>query len=201
MFTGIVEAIGTITVLDKQGDWKASLTCPESWGTLPLGASVSCSGVCLTVIDSDKEYFQVQISTETVSKTNIADWKEGGEVNLERALRMGDELGGHLVTGHVDGLARITRREPEGDSVRFTFEIPQDFARFIAPKGSVALDGISLTVNEVTNTKDGGATFGVNIIPHTQTVTTLGKRQIGDKLNFEVDTIARYVDRMLNPRL
>lgn len=192
MFTGIVQALGTVTFLDKSGDWKAGLTCPESWGVLPIGSSVSCSGVCLTVIDSAPEYFQIQISGETISKTNIGAWTTGSEVNLERALRMGDELGGHIVTGHVDGLATILDRTPEGDSVRFTFEIPAPFAKFIAPKGSVALDGISLTVNDVNDT-----CFGVNIIPHTQTATTLGKRQIGDKLNFEVDTIARYVERML----
>ncbi len=194
MFTGIISEIGAITAIEKRGDWvmtiKGSAALLDS---LSLGASVACSGVCLTVIALPAGAFTVQASAETLSKTTLGAWDVGTPVNLERALRIGDELGGHIVSGHVDGLARVVSRMAEGESVRFRFEVSVEFAPFLAPKGSVTLDGISLTVNEVE-----GNVFGVNIIPHTQTATTIGGRNVGDMLNFEIDVIARYVGRMLD---
>lgn len=192
MFTGIIQDIGTILAVDRKGDWVVSVRTALPMGDVALGASVACSGVCLTVIERGGDFFKVQLSSETLSRTTAGRWEAGTRINLERALRVGDELGGHLVSGHVDGLARVVAKQAEGESVRFTFEAPEAFARFLAPKGSVALDGISLTVNEVE-----GATFGVNIIPHTQEMTTIGERSVGDVVNFEVDMIARYVERML----
>ena len=156
-----------------------------------IGASIACDGVCLTVIDRAEDWFEVEISAETVSKTNLDTWAEGRTVNLERALRVGDELGGHIVSGHVDGVAEVIAMRDEGDSTRVTFRAPADLARFIAPKGSVALNGTSLTVNEVE-----GDTFGVNMIPHTKQVTTWGRTQVGDRINLEIDTLARYVARL-----
>lgn len=195
MFTGIVQEMGTITAIDKSGDWVLTVRSPETAKGVKLGASISCSGVCLTVISMTDDSFTVQVSNETLDKTTASDWKEGAQINLERALQMGDELGGHMVTGHVDGVAKITAIEPEQDSLRFTYEVPKEFASYLAPKGSITLDGISLTVNEVNGTK-----FGVNIIPHTQDVTTMGTAKIGDSLNFEIDTIARYVGQILEAR-
>lgn len=196
MFTGIVSEIGAITAIEKKGDWVMTLAASETLlASLSLGASVACSGVCLTVIDLPAGAFTVQASAETLSKTTVGAWDIGTPVNLERALRMGDELGGHIVSGHVDGLARVVSRAIEGESVRFRFEVPEAFAPFLAPKGSVTLDGISLTVNEVEDN-----VFGVNIIPHTQTATTMGSKNVGDALNFEIDVIARYVGRMLNQK-
>ncbi|MFA6280332.1 MAG: riboflavin synthase [Bdellovibrionales bacterium] len=196
MFTGIISEIGSITAIEKRGDWVITIAASEALLTsLSLGASVACSGVCLTVIALPAGAFTVQASAETLSKTTLGAWDVGTPVNLERALRMGDELGGHIVSGHVDGLARVVDRKAEGDSVRFRFEVPAEFAPFLAPKGSVTLDGISLTVNEVE-----GNEFGVNIIPHTQTATTIGGKNVGDALNFEIDVIARYVGRMLDQR-
>ena len=192
MFTGIVQDIGSITALDRQGDWTATIGAHLLLTDLALGASVACSGVCLTVIDKKPQTFTVQISAETLEKTTANNWTVGTRLNLERALRMGDELGGHILAGHVDGIARVTDKRGEADSVRYQFEVPKEFARFLAPKGSVALDGISLTVNEVE-----GARFGVNVIPHTQQMTTIGDHAVGDSVNFEVDLIARYVGRMM----
>ena len=192
MFTGIIQDIGKVIAIDKRGDWIVEIA-----GALPsertaIGASVACSGVCLTVIECLDGAFKVQLSSETLSKTTAQSWHEGTLVNLEPALRMGDELGGHLVSGHVDGLAKVVSRVDEKDSARFVFEVPPAFACFIAPKGSVTLDGVSLTINEV-----NGCAFGVNVIPFTQKETTLGERDAGDVLNFEVDLIARYVARMM----
>ncbi|HAX90992.1 MAG TPA: riboflavin synthase [Rhodospirillaceae bacterium] len=196
MFTGIIQDIGTIAVIEKAGDWVITIAAsPALLGSLSLGASVACSGVCLTVIRFTDEDFTVQASGETLSKTTLGAWQVGTKINLERALRMGDELGGHMVSGHVDGIARVVSLTPEGDSLRFQFEIPAEFLSFLAPKGSITLDGISLTVNEV-----DGNIFGVNIIPHTQTATTLGEKKVVDTLNFEIDLIARYVGRMLDQR-
>jgi len=192
MFTGIISEVGRITVIDKTGDWRITIAAPRTGADLVLGASVSCNGVCLTVIELVACGFVVQTSQETLDKTCAKFWQPGTRLNLERALRMGDELGGHIVSGHVDGIAKVMSCTPEKDSLRFVVELPESFAAFIAPKGSIALDGISLTVNEVQ-----GCRFGVNIIPHTQTETTLGERQSGDMLNFEIDPIARYVGRML----
>lgn len=193
MFTGIIQDVGHINVVDRAGDWVITISAPRMIKDLVIGASVACSGVCLTVVNIFDSTFVVQVSQETLSKTCIKDWSVGSRINLERALRLGDEFGGHIVSGHVDGVVTVVGRHPQGDSLRFTFEVPQDYAQFLAPKGSIALDGISLTVNEVE-----GCRFGVNIIPHTQTATTIGTKDIGDRLHFEVDLIARYVERMLS---
>lgn len=192
MFTGIITEVGEVRHLDQSGDWTITIHAPRTVKDLRIGASVACSGVCLTVVRVEGEAFVVQASAETLGKTVLKNWKVGTRINLERALRMGDELGGHMVSGHVDGVARVVDRRPEQDSLRFVFEVPEAFAAFLAPKGSVALDGISLTVNEVE-----GNRFGVNIIPHTQVETTMGSCQVGDALNFEVDMIARHVARLL----
>lgn len=199
MFTGIIRDIGHIVALEKSGDWLMTIeTGALSLEKTEIGASIACNGICLTVIEKDITYgkshqFKVQLSTETLSKTTAIHWQLGQKLNLEPALRFGDELGGHLLTGHIDGLAYLVERKPDGDSIRCVLEAPADFARFIAPKGSVALDGVSLTVNEVM-----GRNFGVNIIPHTQKQTTFGTMEIGTALNFEVDMIARYLERMLS---
>ncbi|OSQ47010.1 riboflavin synthase [Marivita geojedonensis] len=191
MFTGIVSDIGDIRALESKGDLRARIGTHYDTDDIDIGASIACSGVCLTVVQLGPDWFDVEISAETLDKTNIGQWVEGQKINLERALKVGDELGGHIVSGHVDGLAEIVEMHPEGDSVRYTFEAPRALARFIAPKGSVALDGTSLTVNEVADTR-----FGVNIIPHTQEVTTWGASKVGDKVNLEIDTLARYVARL-----
>lgn len=195
MFTGIITDVGTIRTLERRGDLRARIGTAYDPEGIDLGASIACDGCCLTVVDRGRDdqgaWFDVDISAESVSKTAIADWVEGRGVNLERALKVGDELGGHIVSGHVDGVARITAMQDEGDSTRYTFEVPETLARFIAPKGSVALDGTSLTVNEV-----GRTHFGVNLIPHTKTVTTWGAAKVGDKVNLEIDTLARYVARL-----
>ena len=191
MFTGIITDQGTIRTLNQQGDLRARIGCGYDMGTIALGASIACDGVCLTVIEKGSDWFDVQISAETVSKTNLPDWATGRTVNLERALKVGDELGGHIVSGHVDGIAHITAVQDDGDSTRVTLAAPEALARFIAPKGSVALNGASLTVNEV-----DGHSFGINFIPHTKEVTTWGRAAVGDAVNLEIDTMARYVARL-----
>ena len=191
MFTGIVTDMGTIRALEQRGDLKARIGCGYDVAGIAIGASIACDGVCLTVVDRAEDWFEVEISAETVSKTNLGGWAEGRRVNLERALRVGDELGGHIVSGHVDGVAEVIALRKEGDSTRVSFRAPEALARFIAPKGSVALNGTSLTVNEV-----AGATFGVNMIPHTMQVTTWGGVAVGDRVNLEIDTLARYVARL-----
>ncbi|SLN30926.1 Riboflavin synthase [Pseudoruegeria aquimaris] len=198
MFTGIITDVGTILELEQRGDLRARIGTAYAASGIDLGASIACNGVCLTVIakgDSPQNWFDVEISAESVAKTNIgtpgSGWALGGRLNLERALKVGDELGGHIVSGHVDGVAEIIETRDEGDSTRFTFRAPDELARFIAPKGSVALNGTSLTVNEVE-----GSTFGVNIIPHTKQVTTWGTAKAGDVVNLEIDTMARYVARL-----
>ena len=191
MFTGIITDQGEIRALTHGGDLKARIGCAYDMGTVDLGASIACDGVCLTVIDLGPDWFDVQISAETVSKTNLDAWTEGRRINLERALKVGDELGGHIVSGHVDGLAEVVAMRDEGDSTRVTLRAPEALARFIAPKGSVALNGTSLTVNEV-----DGCEFGINFIPHTKEVTTWGGVEVGDRINLEIDTLARYVARL-----
>ncbi len=194
MFTGIITDIGEVIALDPQGDLRARIATRYDIDSIDLGASIACDGVCLTVVDAGttpRGWFEVQISAETLSKSNLSGWRVGYPVNLERALKVGDELGGHIVSGHVDGLAEVTSVRPEGASVRVTFRAPDTLAGFIAPKGSVALNGTSLTVNEVE-----GATFGVNFIPHTQAVTTWGRVAVCDQVNLEIDTLARYVARL-----
>jgi len=194
MFTGIITDVGRIADLERRGDLRARIETGYDPATIDLGASIACDGVCLTVVDlgADPEpWFDVDISAETVSKTNLDTWAPGRDVNLERALRVGDELGGHIVSGHVDGVAQVVEVRDEGDSTRVRLDAPADLARFIAPKGSVALNGTSLTVNEVE-----GAVFGINFIPHTKAVTTWGRVAVGDRVNLEIDTLARYVARL-----
>jgi len=193
MFTGIITDIGRVASVEQRGDLKARITTSYDTGGIDIGASIACDGVCLTVIALGDDWFDVEISAESVSKTNIGRnmWHEGKPLNLERALKVGDELGGHIVSGHVDGVAEIIEMCDEGDSTRFTFRAPDTLAKFIAPKGSVALNGTSLTVNEV-----NGCDFGVNIIPHTKSVTTWGTAKLGDPVNLEIDTLARYVARL-----
>jgi riboflavin synthase len=193
MFTGIITHIGTIARIDKTGgDWKIFIQSTIDTQAVAMGASIACSGCCLTVTDKDQDWMAFSVSGETLSKTAIGQWQTGTKVNLETSLKAGDELGGHLVTGHIDGLAVIRGITPDGDSFRLKIEVPEQFALYIAPKGSVTLDGISLTVNEVE-----GNVFGVNIIPHTWSYTTMGEKKAGDVLNMEVDLMARYVARQL----
>lgn len=194
MFTGIVTDVGEVRHIEKRGDTHVVIGTHYDIDKLPMGGSVACSGACLTVIDkgSNKDrWFAVTASGETLSKTTMGTWKAGTPVNLELPLRVGDELGGHIVSGHVDGLAELVRMAPDGESTRMTFEAPKALSRYIAEKGSVALDGISLTVNEVDDVR-----FGINIIPHTLKVTTFGHLKPGLKVNLEIDTIARYVARL-----
>ncbi len=191
MFTGIVTDVGRIRQVEQRGDLRARITTKYDTTRVDIGASIACDGVCLTVVALGPDWFEVDISAETVSKTNLSAWGEGWRVNLERALKVGDELGGHIVSGHVDGLAEVVGLRDEGDSTRVTLCAPKDLARFIASKGSVALNGTSLTVNEVS-----GCDFGINFIPHTKEVTTWGDVALGDKINLEIDTLARYVARL-----
>ncbi|MGH1458588.1 MAG: riboflavin synthase [Paracoccaceae bacterium] len=191
MFTGIITDIGRVAQLEQRGDLRARIETGYDVKGIALGASIASDGVCLTVIETGKDWYDVEISAETVAKTNLADWTVGRRVNLERALKVGDELGGHIVSGHVDGVAEIVAMQDEGDSTRVTLRAPERLARFIAPKGSVALNGTSLTVNEV-----DGCDFGINFIPHTKEATTWGDAKAGDRINLEIDTLARYVARL-----
>jgi len=203
MFTGIVTDVGTVVAVAAEGDTRFSLSTRFDLAEVPLGASIACSGVCLTVIDRDPDVgtFDVQASAETLSRTTLGTWRAGTPVNLERSLRLGDELGGHLVFGHVDAVAEILEIRPEGDSLRFVFEAPAAMAGYVAPKGSVALDGVSLTVNEVEDLAlsdpGGRVRFGINIIAHTQHCTTFGTLQVGQRVNMEADMLARYVARQI----
>ena len=191
MFTGIITDIGTVLTLTQEGDLRARIRTGYDMAQVDLGASIASDGVCLTVVTKGADWYEVQVSAETVSKTNLGQWTPGRRLNLERALRLGDELGGHIVSGHVDGVAEVVGLVDEGDSTRLKFRVPDHLAGFIAPKGSVALNGTSLTVNEV-----DGAEFGVNLIPHTKTVTNWGETRQGDIINLEIDTLARYVARL-----
>jgi len=191
MFTGIVTDIGIIAALDQQGDLRARITTGYDTAGIDMGASIASDGVCLTVIDLGPDWYDVQISAETVNMTNLGKWAVGKRVNLERALKVGDELGGHIVSGHVDGVAEVVSIMDEGDSTRVQLRAPDDLARFIASKGSVALNGTSLTVNQVE-----GNVFGINFIPHTKDFTTWGDVALGDMVNLEIDTLARYVARL-----
>jgi len=191
MFTGIITDMGHIRAVEQRGDMRARIGTGYDTAKIEIGASIACDGVCLTVVGLGSDWFDVDISAETVSKTNLSGWIEGKRVNLERALKVGDELGGHIVSGHVDGLAEVVELRDEGDSTRVTLRAPESLARFIAAKGSVALNGTSLTVNEV-----AGREFGINFIPHTKQVTTWGDVGVGDRVNLEIDTLARYVARL-----
>ena len=191
MFTGINTDVGTLVALEQKGDLRARIQTGYDTASIDMGASIASDGVCLTVVALGADWYDVQISAETVSKTNLDTWVVGKRVNLERALKVGDELGGHIVSGHVDGVAEVVGLRDEGDSTRVTLRAPESLARFIAPKGSVALNGTSLTVNEVE-----GCEFGINFIPHTKEVTTWGDVKQGDRVNLEIDTLARYVARL-----
>ncbi len=204
MFTGIVTAIGTITNVQQRGDLRVTIACPFDPAAIDIGASIACSGVCLTVVDrggiKGDAHFVVDVSAETTSRTAKRMWKEGAQLNLEPSLRLGDELGGHIVTGHVDAVGRVADWLPEGDSMRLTISAPDELAPFIAPKGSITINGASLTVNSVQDRDDGTVHFGLNIIPHTADVTTLGELAQDAEVNLEVDTIARYLHRMQSLR-
>jgi riboflavin synthase len=194
MFTGIIQDIGTVVDVAKSGDWTIKIkTDKMSLLNMTIGSSMCCSGICLTIVSKTYNTFQVQASAETLSKTTMMKWLPGTQINLEPALRAGDPMGGHIVSGHVDGVAFIAAKERIDDSIRFQIDAPHEFSRFIAPKGSVAIDGVSLTINEINH-----ALFNVNIIPHTQSATTLGKLSVGDGVNFEVDLLARYAERLLH---
>jgi riboflavin synthase len=195
MFTGITTDIGTIRSAEQRGDLRLVIGCHFDMGTVAIGASIACSGVCLTVVDKGPDWFAVDLSAETVSRTAQGAWGEGRALNLERALKIGDELGGHIVTGHVDGIGEVAAIAIEGDSHRVTIRVPADLAPYIAPKGSITVDGVSLTVNTVTDGPDG-TTFGLNIIPHTWSVTTFGALGTGQPVNLEIDVLARYLHRM-----
>jgi riboflavin synthase len=210
MFTGIVTDLGRVRAVEERGDRHFTFATGFPAGDLSVGASVACSGACLTVVEcgeiadpdpgGGRSWFAADVSAETLSKTTLGDWRVGTPVNFERALKLGDELGGHLVSGHVDGLARVVGRRPEGDSQRFEFTVERALATFIAPKGSIALDGVSLTVNEVADEPDGTCRFGVNIVPHTAAVTTFGGLAVGQAVNLEIDLVARYLHRLLETR-
>jgi len=200
MFTGIVTAVGTIREARQAGDLRAVIACPFDPAGIAMGASIACSGVCLTVVDkggvAGNAWFAVDISGESVARTVAGRWQEGRPLNLEPALKLGDELGGHIVTGHVDGVGTVVSVTPDGDSRRFVIAAPHELAPYLAPKGSITVDGVSLTVNEVSDEPDGTCHFTLNIIPHTAEVTTLGAMQPGDDVNLEIDVLARYLQRM-----
>jgi riboflavin synthase len=200
MFTGIVTDVGTVRKAEQRGDLRLEIATGYDLATVDLGASISCSGVCLTVVDKGDDWFAVDVSAETISKTAADHWKDGAKLNLERSLRLGDELGGHIVTGHVDAVATVVGTCPEGDSLKIGVSIPRALGPMVAQKGSIALDGVSLTVNEVREAEDGTTHFAINIIPHTAHETTLGGLSQGQQLNVEVDVLARYIDRMLATR-
>lgn len=199
MFTGIITDVGRVRSIEQRGDTRLVIETRYDTGTIDIGASIACSGACLTVVDKGvdkgKGWFAVDASAETLARTILGDWRIGTDINLERAMKVGDELGGHIVSGHVDGIGSVATRQAEGDSVRFTFEVPVSLARFIAEKGSVALNGVSLTVNEVDATR-----FGANLIAHTLKNTTFGKAAPGDRINVEIDMLARYVARLTETR-
>lgn len=200
MFTGIVTAIGTVSSVEDRGDLRAVITCPWDPAGINIGASIACSGVCLTVVERGGQpgdaWFAVDISGETVSRTAQNQWQQGRKLNLEQALKLGDELGGHIVTGHVDAVGRVASRKDVGGSERFEILAGKSIAPYVAEKGSITVDGVSLTVNEVADEADGDVRFSLNIIPHTAEVTTLGALQEGDSVNLEIDVLARYLKRM-----
>ena len=192
MFTGIVSDLGKLRALSGADILRLEIETSYDLDTVDIGASVCCSGCCLTVVEKGENWFAFEASHETLAKTTMGAWRVGTTINMERALKVGDELGGHLVSGHVDGVGRVVRKEKDGESWRFSFEVPEELSSFIAPKGSVVVDGVSLTVNEVED-----EVFGVNIIPHTAAVTTFGMLEEGDRVNLEIDMLARYIKRLL----
>ena len=204
MFTGIITAVGTIREVRQQGDLRIVIACPYDPAGITIGASIACSGVCLTVVERGGEagdaWFAVDVSGETVSRTAQDQWTAGRKLNLEQALKLGDELGGHIVTGHVDAVGRVASREDVGGSIQFWIATPKELAPYVAPKGSITVDGVSLTVNAVEDDADGNCRFMLNIIPHTWEVTTLGGLKAGDAVNLEIDVLARYLQRMQSLR-
>ena len=196
MFTGLVSDVGTVRKAEQRGDLRLEIGTAYPLAEIPLGASIACSGVCLTVVDKGEDWFAVDVSAETVSRTAAESWRQGARLNLERALRLGDELGGHLVTGHVDGVADVVEVKSEGASTRIVLAVPQELAPFVAEKASITLDGVSLTVNDVIDRPGEGPLMSVNIIPHTAEHTTLGEVAAGQQLNVEIDVLARYLHRM-----
>ncbi|MEK6636715.1 MAG: riboflavin synthase [Pseudomonadota bacterium] len=196
MFTGIITDIGTITVAEARGDLRLTIACHYDMARVDLGASIACSGCCLTVVDMGADWFAVDISAESISKTAHGMWAVGRKLNLERALKVGDELGGHIVTGHVDGIGEIASVALEGGSHRVQVTVGAEIAPYIAVKGSVTVDGVSLTVNAVVDNADRSATFDLNIIPHTWAVTTFADLAAGQAVNIEIDVLARYLARM-----
>jgi len=199
MFTGIVTDVGTVRSAEQRGDLRLTIATGYDLQTVDLGASIACSGVCLTVVDKGGDWFAVDLSGETISRTSAGLWQEGARLNLERSPRLGDELGGHIVTGHVDAVGTVVSAEPDGDSLRVEIEVPRALGAMIAPKGSVTLDGVSLTVNTVEDARES-TRLSINVIPHTASATTLGNLRPGQQLNVEVDVLARYIDRMLAAR-
>ena len=195
MFTGIITDVGRIIGVEQRGDLRLKVGTSYDTASIDVGASIACSGVCLTVVDTGHDWFAVEVSAETLSRT-AGGWTDGTRLNLERALRVGDELGGHIVTGHVDGVGTVVELVPEGDSTRIVIETSAALAPYIAAKGSIALDGVSLTVNEIEDLPGGGVRFGINVIPHTQAMTTFGDIAVGRTLNIEIDVLARYLGRM-----
>lgn len=200
MFTGIISDVGTVRTAEQRGDLRLAIATAYDPATIELGTSIACSGVCLTVVDKGEDWFAVDVSAETRSRTALGLWAEGARLNLERALRLGDELGGHIVTGHVDGIAEVTSAEPDGDSLCLTVSAPAALAPMIAAKGSITLDGVSLTVNALDDGGNGDCSFTVNIIPHSAAHTTLGAAEAGRQLNVEIDALARYLKRMVVAR-
>ena len=200
MFTGIITAIGTIGSVQQRGDLRIRIACPYDPATMAIGASIACSGVCLTVVERGGEqgdaWFAVDVSAETTACTAPDQWREGARINLEQAMKLGDELGGHIVTGHVDAVGKVAAAREEGGSTRLEIRAPADIAPFVAEKGSITVDGVSLTVNSVVDEESGEVRFGLNIIPHTGEVTTLGALAEGDTVNLEIDVLARYLKRM-----
>ena len=205
MFTGIVTAIGTIQGVEQRGDLHVTVACPFDPTAIAIGASIACAGVCLTVVDRGgspgEAWFAVDVSAETASRTAKGMWREGRRINLEQSLKLGDEMGGHIVSGHVDAVGKVADWQLEGDSTRLTVRAPAELAPFIAPKGSITLDGVSLTVNLVADRADGAVDFGLNLIPHTSEVTTLGELAQGAEVNLEIDTVARYLKRLESLRV
>lgn len=199
MFTGIVTDVGTVRALEKRGDTRFEIATAYATDGIDIGASIACSGVCLTVVEKGGDWFAVDVSAETLDRSSLGSWRVGTRINLERSLAMGDELGGHLVSGHVDAVGTVVSIERDGDSVRFVFQAPVEVAPFVAEKGSIAIDGVSLTVNSVSD-DDSGCRFGINVIPHTQDVTTFGGLESGSVVNLEIDMLARYMQRMLSSR-
>ncbi|QLC22651.1 riboflavin synthase [Parasphingopyxis sp. CP4] len=195
MFTGIITDVGTIAEAEQRGDLRLTVQCSYDMAGVELGASIACSGVCLTVVDKGEDWFAVDVSAESVARTAQGQWNTGSKLNLERSLKLGDEMGGHIVTGHIDGIGEIVSADPVGDSIEIVIRAPDELAKYIAPKGSITLNGVSLTVNEVRD-EESGCHFTINLIPHTAEVTTFASAAAGQPVNIEIDILARYLARM-----